>query len=96
MHAMNQITTPHRSAGRNDGAHIAGWIATALVIIGALNWLLVGLFDFNIVAALFGDRSVLTRIVYVAVGLGGLYEIYFARLLSREAHGIGERAGATV
>jgi uncharacterized protein len=74
-------------AQHKDGAHLLGWIATTLVIVGAINWLLVGLFDFNAVAALFGQTSLLTRIVYLAVGLGGLYEIYFARLLSREAHG---------
>jgi uncharacterized membrane protein YuzA (DUF378 family) len=83
---MNQNTLHDRSARTKDGAHIAGWIATTLVVIGALNWLLVGLFNFNLVEALFGP-SLLTRIVYVLVGLGGLYEIYFARLLAREAHG---------
>ncbi len=47
--------------------------ALALVIVGALNWLLVGLFQWNLVAAIFGDGSILSRIVYVVVGLCGLY-----------------------
>ncbi|MGI5840242.1 MAG: DUF378 domain-containing protein [bacterium] len=48
--------------------------ALVLVIIGALNWLLVGLLQFDLVAALFGgSASWLSRIVYTLVGLGGLY-----------------------
>ena len=48
-------------------------IALVLVIIGALNWGLIGFFDFNLVAALFGDMTVLSRIIYGIVGLAGLY-----------------------
>lgn len=70
-----------------DGVHTLGWIATALVIIGALNWLMVGLFSVNVVAAIFGEQSTLSRIIYIAVGLSGLYEIYFAMQLKREAEG---------
>lgn len=48
--------------------------ALVLVIIGAVNWLLVGLFRFDLVAALFGGTgSLISRIVYVIVGLAGLY-----------------------
>jgi len=47
--------------------------ALALVIVGALNWLLVGAFQWNLVAALFGADSALSRIVYVIVGLCGVY-----------------------
>ncbi|MFI3172121.1 MAG: DUF378 domain-containing protein [Eubacteriales bacterium] len=46
-----------------------------LVIIGAVNWLLVGLFKFDLVAYLFGDLSWFSRIIYIAVGLCGLYLI---------------------
>jgi len=47
-----------------------------LVIIGALNWLLVGLFRFDLVAAICGGQaSVLARIIYVIVGLAGLWSI---------------------
>jgi len=52
------------------------WVAVVVAIVGALNWGLVGLFGFNLVAALFGPMTVLTRIVYVLVGLSGLYLIY--------------------
>lgn len=49
--------------------------ALTLVIIGALNWLLIGLFRFDAVAWLFGSLSWLSRIIYVLVGLSGIYLI---------------------
>jgi uncharacterized membrane protein YuzA (DUF378 family) len=58
----------------------ANLIALILVIIGALNWLLVGLFGFDLVAWLFADGfgtlSILSRIVYVLVGLSGLWLLF--------------------
>ncbi|MGI6603857.1 MAG: DUF378 domain-containing protein [Firmicutes bacterium] len=49
-------------------------IALALVIIGALNWLLVGIARFDLVANLFGGQdSMLSRLIYSIVGLGGLW-----------------------
>ena len=50
-------------------------IALTLVIIGALNWLLIGLFSFDLVATLFGNMSVLSRIVYSLVGISGILSI---------------------
>lgn len=51
-------------------------LALTLVIIGALNWLLVGLFQWDLVAALFGGAgSWLSRTIYTIVGLAGLYSI---------------------
>jgi uncharacterized membrane protein YuzA (DUF378 family) len=48
--------------------------ALILVIIGALNWLLIGLFQFDLVAAIFGgSASVLSRIIYSLVGIAGLW-----------------------
>lgn len=49
-------------------------IALILVIVGGLNWLLVGLFNFNLVTAIFGD-SIVTNIVYVLVGLSALFSL---------------------
>ena len=49
--------------------------ALAIVIIGAVNWLLIGIFRFDLVAFLFGNLSWLSRIVYALVGLCGLYLI---------------------
>ena len=56
---------------------ITSVIAFIIVIVGALNWLLVGLFGFDLVAAVFGNMSVWSRIVYSLVGLGGLFMIFF-------------------
>lgn len=50
-------------------------IVLTLVIIGALNWLLIGLFKFDLVAMIFGEMSVLSRIIYSLVGLSGIVSI---------------------
>jgi len=49
-------------------------IAAVLVVVGALNWGLVGAARFDLVAALLGDGSILSSIVYTVVGLAGLYQ----------------------
>lgn len=49
------------------------WVAFALVVIGALNWGLIGFFEFDLVGAIFGEMSALSRIIYDLVGLSGLY-----------------------
>ena len=48
------------------------YIALTLVIIGALYWLLIGLFSFDLVATIFGSMSVVSRIIYSLVGISGL------------------------
>ena len=52
-------------------------IALVLVIIGAINWGLIGFFQFDLVAAIFGDMSTFSRIIYSLVGIAGLYSISF-------------------
>lgn len=53
-------------------------LALILVIVGALNWLLVGLFRFDLVANLFGGQTApLSRVIYSLVGLAGVYAISF-------------------
>ena len=47
-----------------------------LTIIGAIVWGLIGVFDFNLVATIFGDNSALSRIIYTLVGIAGLVNIY--------------------
>ncbi|GGD94986.1 MULTISPECIES: DUF378 domain-containing protein [Caballeronia] len=59
------------------------WVAGALVIIGALNWGLVGAAQFDLVAAIFGAGTVAARIVYVLVGLAGVYMLIRAFVPSR-------------
>ena len=50
-------------------------VAYALLLIGALNWGLVGLFSFDLVGFLFGESTILSRIVYSLVGLAAIYDI---------------------
>ena len=56
---------------------VIDYIALILVIIGAINWGLIGLFGFDLVATLFGTMSVVSRIVYTLVGIAGLWCIRF-------------------
>lgn len=51
------------------------WIALVLIIVGAINWGLVGLFGFNLVEAIFQSGSLITNLIYVLVGIAGLYEL---------------------
>ena len=50
-------------------------IALVLIIIGAINWGLIAAFNFDLVAAIFGDMTVISRIVYGLVGISGLWGI---------------------
>ena len=58
--------------------------ALTIVIIGAINWGLIGFFQFDLVAWLFGNMSWLSRIVYALVGICGLYLFSFYGRLSRD------------
>ncbi len=50
-------------------------IALLLVIIGAINWGLIGIFNFNLVDTIFGVMSIISRIIYILVGISGLWAI---------------------
>ncbi len=50
-------------------------IALVLIIIGAINWGLIGIFNFNLVDSIFGTMSVISRIIYALVGISGLWGI---------------------
>lgn len=57
------------------------YIALILVAIGAINWGLVGFFDFNLVNFIFGEMNFIPRVIYALVGIAGLYSLsYFGRL----------------
>ena len=60
------------------------WVALVLVIVGGLNWALVGLFNFDLVATIFGDMSILSRIVYTLVGLSAIYLLMIAAKLGKK------------
>ena len=57
-------------------------IALTFTIIGAINWGLVGIFDFNLVDYIFGVQSVMSRIIYIVVAISGLINVilYFVDL----------------
>lgn len=56
--------------------NIIDWIALVLLVIGGLNWGLIGIFNMNLVSSLFGDMTTLTRIVYGLVGISAVYSVY--------------------
>lgn len=61
-----------------------GWIAVILLIIGGLNWGLVGFFQYDLVSAIFGDMSGVSRVIYALVGLAALYMIYMKATMAGE------------
>lgn len=52
------------------------WVAMILLVVGGLNWLLVGLFDFDLVVWIFGMGEMLTKIAYILVGLSAVYVLF--------------------
>jgi uncharacterized membrane protein YuzA (DUF378 family) len=63
---------------------VLDWIALILVIVGGLNWGLIGIFSFDLVGAIFGPMSVISRIVYILVGLSAIYLIFFVTKLKKK------------
>ena len=60
---------------KEDTMKVIDKIALVLIIIGAINWGLIGIFNFDLVAAIFGEMSIISRIVYGLVGVSGLWGI---------------------
>ncbi len=66
--------------------HILNKIALAVIIIGAVNWGLVGFFSFDLVAWVFGGQAALvSRIIYATVGIAGLYTVSFLVMHDRNS-----------
>jgi uncharacterized membrane protein YuzA (DUF378 family) len=87
--SMERRHLPERRAAVREGQSAMSaidYIAMALLIVGGLNWAMVGLFDVDVVASLFGPGSPASRIIYVLVGLSALYSIYTAAKLGRNHH----------
>jgi uncharacterized membrane protein YuzA (DUF378 family) len=84
---MERRHLPERRAAVREG-HSAmsaiDYVAMALLIVGGLNWAMVGLFDVDVVATLFGRGSPATRLIYVLVGISALYSIYTAAKMGRK------------
>jgi uncharacterized membrane protein YuzA (DUF378 family) len=86
---MERRHLPERRVAAREGATTLSaidYIAMALLIIGGLNWAMVGLFDVDVVATLFGGGSPATRLIYVLVGISALYSIYTAAKMGRHRH----------
>lgn len=64
---------------------VIDWIAFVLVVVGALNWGLVGFFNFNLVAAILGDMTFLARVVYGLVGIAAIYMAIFAFKITKKS-----------
>lgn len=79
--ADTHTTTTHTTVKRMTAVD---WIAMLLLIVGGINWGLVGLFDFDLVAFLFGAMTGISRVVYVLVGLSALYAVYFCSKMSSD------------
>lgn len=81
MHSLHYEKRLLDFVSRKEGNHMAykgiAYTALAIAIIGALNWGLVGIFRFNLVALIFGEMTWLSRVVYTLVGICGLYLITF-------------------
>ena len=80
-----------KSLGDNDNekkkevirVKIIDYIALILVLVGAINWGLVGFFSFDLVCVIFGDMTLISRIIYALIGIAGLYALSFFGRLGR-------------
>lgn len=71
------------SASRKSATGVVALVALILLVIGGLNWALIGLFNFDLVAAIFGQMTVLARVVYVVVGVAAVYALLMFSRFSR-------------
>ena len=79
--AINDVRSSTSAAGSRPTGRRLGfidWLALALMIIGGINWGLVGLMNVDLVAMIFGQMTTASRIVYALVGLAALYGIVLA------------------
>ena len=70
------------------GNRFLQYFSLTVALIGAINWGLIGFFNLNLVALLFGSMSWISRIIYGLVGLCGLYRFSFYGQVGRESEGI--------
>ena len=75
----------------NKGLHMVAWV---LVIIGGLNWLLVGLFNWDVGEIFGGTDAMISKIIYILVGLGALYELFTHKNCCKHCESNGDAGGA--
>jgi uncharacterized membrane protein YuzA (DUF378 family) len=76
--------TDRRVATGSNILRAADWLAMTVLIIGGINWALVGLLDIDLIAMVFGEMTGAARASYVAVGIASLYAIYMMTRLSSD------------
>lgn len=79
----NTTLLRHLEVLRMNSLSMLDWVALVLVIVGGVNWGLVALMDLDLVAMLFGDMTMVSRIVYGLVGASAVYMAVVARSLSK-------------
>ncbi|WP_427914471.1 DUF378 domain-containing protein [Ramlibacter sp. MMS24-I3-19] len=77
VHEEDRTVRHHHTVGHKN---ILDWLALILLIVGGLNWGLVGLFGIDVVASIFGPGSTLSRIIYIAVGVAAIWGFALSRL----------------
>jgi len=85
LHAERRLTGERRAGATPRSATALDWIAMVILIVGGVNWGLVGLMNIDLVATLFGEMTVAARAVYAAVGISGLYAIYMMMRMSGDS-----------
>ncbi len=76
-HMTERRQIPDRRSGTRSGVFLFwDWVAMTLLIIGGLNWGLMGLMNTDLVATMFGEGTEASRVAYIIVGLSALYAIY--------------------
>jgi uncharacterized membrane protein YuzA (DUF378 family) len=76
----------HQPAVHHGSKNILDWLAIILLIVGGLNWGLVGLLDVDLVATLFGQGSAISRVIYIAVGVAAIWGFALMRLSPANSH----------
>ena len=82
-HVPDRRTSSLRNGEQTSWMSTVDWIAMALMIGGGLNWGLVGLFNVDLVAFLFGEQSLVSRVIYIAVGIAAVYSLYLGSKMAR-------------
>lgn len=80
-HTIDRRQLPERRVALREGNSVMSavdYVAMVLLIIGGLNWGMVGLFNIDVVSTIFGAESPLSRVIFVLVGVAALYSIYLS------------------
>ncbi|HRY82125.1 MAG TPA: DUF378 domain-containing protein [Candidatus Moranbacteria bacterium] len=77
--------------------NVLDWIVVALLIVGGLNWGILGFFGVNVIGAIFGEMTMLTRIIYGLVGLSAIYGLFIpSKITSGEYMGSHSMKGSSI